>query len=333
MHSPPGSCLSGQIPNNCYIWRTIILKKNLLLALLFLGISLCFSKETLADGTLTVGGTTVNWRTTTGGSGNGSMDWVWSTAAVDHSFQLWFWYRINGETAETVLGIPTSESFVGNTATLNFVNVDGKDFDVTVTLTLTDILGNQSQFQTDIEITNNGVASRTFNVYNYLDLDKGGTISNEMASLAGNTITITETVSTEVCMFSAIGALAAESNNWPLLRDDLNDAAVTTFSNLGFPFGPADWTGGWQWVLPIASGSSATASSSMAGVGPAIVVVPPHTDLPLLPSSDFCANAVKLCCLGVRGSTSGATFDNAGFCGTANTAPGVWYTFKLKTSK
>jgi len=44
-------------------------------------------------------------------------------------------------------------------------------------------------------------------------------------------------------------------------------------------------------------------------------------------ANDDCADAIPVS-LGdvVAGSTSAATFDDVGFCGTGNTAPGVWYT-------
>ncbi|MEE8130615.1 MAG: hypothetical protein V3T48_10015, partial [Vicinamibacterales bacterium] len=46
------------------------------------------------------------------------------------------------------------------------------------------------------------------------------------------------------------------------------------------------------------------------------------------PSNDLCADAIgPLAVPSVEsGTTSGATNDNVGFCGTSNTAPGVWYT-------
>ena len=43
--------------------------------------------------------------------------------------------------------------------------------------------------------------------------------------------------------------------------------------------------------------------------------------------NDACSGAVAISCgETVSGSTTGATFDGAAFCGTSNTAPGVWYT-------
>ena len=45
------------------------------------------------------------------------------------------------------------------------------------------------------------------------------------------------------------------------------------------------------------------------------------------PTNDNCANAIALGCgQTLSGSTAGATNDGVGFCGTSNTAPGVWYT-------
>ncbi|QIE58097.1 HYR domain-containing protein [Rasiella rasia] len=45
-------------------------------------------------------------------------------------------------------------------------------------------------------------------------------------------------------------------------------------------------------------------------------------------TNDFCADAATINYGDTfSGSTTMATFDNVGFCGTSNTAPGVWYTF------
>ncbi len=47
------------------------------------------------------------------------------------------------------------------------------------------------------------------------------------------------------------------------------------------------------------------------------------------PANDLCTDAIEIDCsdgpVTVLGSTTTATFDAAGFCGTSNTAPGVWY--------
>lgn len=45
------------------------------------------------------------------------------------------------------------------------------------------------------------------------------------------------------------------------------------------------------------------------------------------PPNDLCQDAEDLDVPSTTGGTTlGATFDDVGFCGTANTAPGVWYT-------
>ncbi len=45
------------------------------------------------------------------------------------------------------------------------------------------------------------------------------------------------------------------------------------------------------------------------------------------PPNDACGGAILVDVGSVtEGMTIGATFDNVGFCGTSNTAPGVWYT-------
>jgi hypothetical protein len=43
-------------------------------------------------------------------------------------------------------------------------------------------------------------------------------------------------------------------------------------------------------------------------------------------TNDLCADAITVTCgSATAGTTTGATFDNAGTCGTSNTQPGVWY--------
>ncbi|MEZ4874702.1 MAG: HYR domain-containing protein [Flavobacteriaceae bacterium] len=48
---------------------------------------------------------------------------------------------------------------------------------------------------------------------------------------------------------------------------------------------------------------------------------------PAVPN-DFCTGAISMNCGDtVTGDTTSSTIDNVGFCGTSNTAPGVWYSF------
>ena len=47
---------------------------------------------------------------------------------------------------------------------------------------------------------------------------------------------------------------------------------------------------------------------------------------PEVPENDICSDAIEIACgETLSGSTDAATFDDAGTCGTSNTAPGVWY--------
>ena len=65
-----------------------------------------------------------------------------------------------------------------------------------------------------------------------------------------------------------------------LLLGLLNDDDVTDFDNIGLPFGPADFTGAYQWTLNLAPGASQTL---FVGVGvntaaPASGPPPPPAD-------------------------------------------------------
>lgn len=51
--------------------------------------------------------------------------------------------------------------------------------------------------------------------------------------------------------------------------------------------------------------------------------------LAAVPANDLCANAETIALYSTTsGTTTEATFDDVDYCGTSNTAPGVWYTFE-----
>ena len=52
--------------------------------------------------------------------------------------------------------------------------------------------------------------------------------------------------------FRGVGSETYMVEQFSLLLGLLNDDSVTDFDNLGLPFGPADFTGAYQWTLDLA---------------------------------------------------------------------------------
>jgi len=234
--------------------------------LLFLTTLLLFFTNLKADGTLIDGQSTFEWRTFS----QGNADWELDASGVDQAFQLWFWYRINAQANETVLPAPDSETFAGNTATLNWANVNGLGFDITVTAVLTDSPGNSAGLALNSVITNNTGSTLNFELFQYMDLDKGQSFNGDEAQLVGtNTIEITDVITGDMCQFNGIGATAYQVINFAGLLNTLGDGAISTLDNTGLPFGPGDWTGAFQWSLSIEPGGSATIDSGSGGNEPA----------------------------------------------------------------
>ncbi|GIV35221.1 MAG: hypothetical protein KatS3mg031_2756 [Chitinophagales bacterium] len=62
-------------------------------------------------------------------------------------------------------------------------------------------------------------------------------------------------------------------------------------------------------------------------LGPYTVTITAN-DCPPAPANDLCADALAIFCgESVSGTTQSATADSVSFCGTSNSAPGVWYSF------
>lgn len=182
----------------------------------------------------------------------------YNVAGSDHSFQTDFWHRIGGAGQETLFGAPTSQNYAGDTATFTYNLANG----VTATLVsvIQEVVANQSaiMFQT-LTINNNSGRDLAMSMFHYQDYDVGGTFGDDSAVLqATNNMLVTDGGSNDFADYFGPGASAWEVEPFPMLRNRLNDAAVDNWGNSGLPFGPADFTGSFQWDLSIPEGGSAT---------------------------------------------------------------------------
>ncbi|MBL8230529.1 MAG: PEP-CTERM sorting domain-containing protein [Bryobacterales bacterium] len=154
--------------------------------------------------------------------------------------------------------MPTTQSYLGNTSTLTWSSLAGGAFSALEVLTLTNTGGPSGNILATMSLTNTGNLPLSLFLFHMLDMDLQPTASNDTASLAGpNLIRLTD-AGTNAAFYQGIGA-----NAWlvrPFGATDIGavmpDGAETNFNNSGLPFGPNDFTAGFQWNLLIDPGQT-----------------------------------------------------------------------------
>lgn len=123
-------------------------------------------------------------------------------------------------------------------------------------------------------ITNNSAAAISFSFYNYLDLDLGGAASFANDVAVGNLSTITVTDAGNPALppyvwFSSMPATHFQIGAYPGLRNQLDGmAAAQNLTDGVANFGPADFTGAFQYDLTIAAGQTLAFATGVPEPGP-----------------------------------------------------------------
>jgi hypothetical protein len=172
--------------------------------------------------------------------------------AQDHVLEEGWWYRVQGDAAEKFFPVPTSQSYVGNVATLDWTNVDGRGFSAHKVLTVTNTAAS-GRVRGELTLTNNNPTDLLIAVFHALDMDLAGTAGGDVGVLgtANELIRIADGVQT--------GEYQGESANSFMVRPFdaggatdvpglLSDADLDDFDNTGLPFAAGDITMGFQWT-------------------------------------------------------------------------------------
>lgn len=180
----------------------------------------------------------------------------------DQLFEAGWWFRIQGDTQETVFPTPTAQNYTGNTATLSWTDLGGRGLAVTKTHVLSSAAAGQGEIATTLSVTNNGAGAITLHLFQMIDLDVNGTAATDNATLLqpNNYIRVTDATA-GACEWRGPGAVGYLVLPFAAATDvaaQLSNTTVTDFTNTGLPFGPGDFTGGLQWTLQLAPGASGT---------------------------------------------------------------------------
>ncbi len=181
--------------------------------------------------------------------------------AGDQIFEAGWWFRIEGDTAETFFPAPDTQNYTGNTATITWANVGGRGFSATKTHVISASGGN-GEVATTMLVTNTGATPITLHLFQATDWDVNGTAAGDSGILVDPVyIRITDATAGQAEMRgpNAVAAIARPFSASADVPGLLSDAVVTNFDGSGFPFGPGDITSGLQWTFALAPGASATA--------------------------------------------------------------------------
>lgn len=229
--------------------------KSAVTLLLLASASTAFAQGTITSGTANYVQTASHWDTSPEVNFTG-------VGTGDQLFESGWWFRIEGDTQETVFTAPTTTNYTGNTATINWTDLGGRSLGVVKTIVLTSAGAGQGEVGTTIAVTNNGQAAITLHLFNMNDLDVNGSAATDNAVLVApnNYIRVNDATAGQ-CEIRGPGAVAYQVLPFAATTDvaaQLSNTTVTNFPNTGLPFGPGDITAGMQWTLSIAPGATGT---------------------------------------------------------------------------
>jgi hypothetical protein len=190
---------------------------------------------------------------------------VSATLTQDHVFESGWAFRVSGDTQETFFPTPTSQSYVGDTSTIDWSDVGGRGlFSAQEVAQVIDTDGPSGYVTVTMTLTNISAAPVPITVFNMLDIDLAGSTNDSATLIAPNYHLALTDPSGNTAEYRGLGASAFLVR--PFGATDigavLSDTAVTDFDNTGLPFGPGDFTGGFQWgevTIPVSGAAAFTA--------------------------------------------------------------------------
>jgi len=200
---------------------------------------------------------------------------TFTDTASNHVFEARWMFESGGTVFEP--GTPDSESYVGNQMVLTWNGLNGGEVDATLTITLTDQAGpNTANLVQVLEVTNTSGGAINLDLVHYADFDVDGTSGNDVATLVGSTIQVDDL---STLRYAGYGADALQVTAFSTLRDAVL-AGGYDLDNSGLPFGPGDFTGGFEWQnVALADGASQTFTAEFALNVPLLAVPEPGTAL------------------------------------------------------
>lgn len=199
---------------------------------------------------------------------------VSTTLTQDHLFETGWWFRVAGDTQESVFGVPSSQSYVGTTSTNGWLDVGARGlFSAAEVSVVTDADGpggaTPSGYVTmTMTITNlSATDPLVIDVFHMADIDLAGATNDSALGIGVNHINLTDpSGNTAQYHGVGVGAYLIRPFGATDLGAVLGNTAVDNFDSSGSPFGPGDFTGGFQWPAVSIPPSSAQAFQAVLAV-------------------------------------------------------------------
>ena len=189
----------------------------------------------------------------------------------DHLFEVGWWFRVAGDNHETFFPVPDTQLYVTDHSTNHWNDVGGRGlFSATEYAELFDFISSPSGLvELNMSVFNlSAVNPVTLDIFNMADFDVQPIAANDSARLVQwtpNRILQIDDPGGNFAQYST-PANPAITNHYlvrPFGATDvasvLSDTTVTNFDDSGVPFGPADFTAGWQFSMTLPPGGSAEA--------------------------------------------------------------------------
>lgn len=181
------------------------------------------------------------------------------SAIDDNLFAMWYLYRLSGDRAETSLPTPDSVTYIDDTATLDWNDVNNNGlFDAQLVHVINQPIQGSATLVSTLKLTSLTNTDVGIDVFNYFDFDVLEDYSINSAVLTNDPdfMTISDT--------SVVEQRAGGNDNYQVtsysdIADFLDDAFVNNLDNTGLPFSPDDFTGAFQWQnVTVPAGGSYT---------------------------------------------------------------------------
>lgn len=178
----------------------------------------------------------------------------------EHLFQAGWAFRVAGDSQETFFPNTSSPPSFGSFSSLaNWADVGGRGLFSAQESAFIFEVGSGAYLNMTMAVTNlSNSQPLTIDLFHMADFDIGGSSAGDSAKLGAWTpsrlISITDSNGEFAEYIATTGATAflLRPYSGVTVWEELVDSAVDNFDNSGSPFGPADFTGGYQFPLVLA---------------------------------------------------------------------------------
>ena len=200
----------------------------------------------LGTGTITDG--TVAWSFVFFDANGGQAQFLVPSPTQNHVSKEWWWYRIQGDSKESVFPTPDSESYVGNVATLIWWHVNGRFFDARLVVTVLADGPTSGRVQFEMTLTNQSGIAMNMALFHYVDLGLYPNATDDSASLISPSVLIgvSDPAGNTAQILAPMPSYYQVTES-SILLDALTDNSVTDLNNTGLPFGPGNFTAAYEW--------------------------------------------------------------------------------------